>query len=129
MDQDTIDGMKIKLGPSSGYQPAMQRQLDGYILHFLKELPAWCILAILVGMFMFYFKLTSADFIPRIIDGLVGGLLTSLVGSGVRSARNSSQQTDIKAQNIESANTETGDVVVTPGTTATHVEEGRNIER
>lgn len=129
MEQGTIDNMKVKLSPSpSGYQPELQRKLDGYILHFLKELPAWCILALLVGMFMFYFKLTNADFIPRIIDGLVGGLLTSLVGAGMRSARQGSQQTDIKAQNIESANTESGDVVLSnPGSEAVKDDKGREV--
>lgn len=54
---------------------------DGKILHFLKELPAWCILFMLITFFTVFFQLRHDDFVPRIIDGLVGAMLTALVGA------------------------------------------------
>jgi uncharacterized membrane protein YeaQ/YmgE (transglycosylase-associated protein family) len=55
------------------------RLQDGYVLHFLKELPAWVILGMFTGAFLAVWQVSHDDFIPRIIDGLVGALLTSIV--------------------------------------------------
>ncbi len=121
MKENIIDPAKLNV-PAASLQAATQRQIDGYILHFLKELPSWCILAILIGIFLFYYNLSQADFIPRIIDGLVGGLLTSLIGAARSALKGSSQHTDIKAENIEKANTESGDVVASPGSKVTKIE-------
>lgn len=52
---------------------------DGAILHFLKELPVWCVLVLLISIFLTVWQFSHDDFIPRIIDGLVGGVLTSLM--------------------------------------------------
>lgn len=115
--EQSTDAVKVSQH-NSGYQPRLQREIDGAFLHFLKELPGWCILSILVVVFLAYFNFTNADFIPRIIDGLVGGLLTSIVGAS-RSPRQNVQQTDIKAENIETANTESGDVIASPDSAIT----------
>lgn len=60
------------------------RRQDGLVLHFLKELPAWCVLTLLIGIFLTVWQLSHDDFIPRIIDGLVGAVLTSIVGQRLR---------------------------------------------
>ncbi len=52
---------------------------DGRFLHFLKELPAWCVIGLFVGAFLVVWNFSHDDFIPRIIDGLVGALLTSII--------------------------------------------------
>lgn len=51
---------------------------DGLLLHFLKELPAWCVLALFVAAFLGVWNYSHDDFIPRIIDGLIGALLLSM---------------------------------------------------
>ena len=56
------------------------RRQDGVLLHFLKELPAWCVISQLIIVFLAAWFVTQADFIPRIIDALLGGLMTSIVG-------------------------------------------------
>lgn len=58
----------------------MTPQPDGAILHFLKEVPAWVVIGIFVAAFLAVWQASHDDFIPRIIDGLVGALLTSIVG-------------------------------------------------
>lgn len=60
------------------------RRADGALLHFLKELPAWVILGIFVVAFLTVWQLSHDDFIPRIIDGLVGALLTSIIAQRPR---------------------------------------------
>ncbi len=61
---------------------------DGRFLHFLKEMPAWCIIGMFVGAFLAVWQLSHDDFIPRIIDGLVGALLTSIIGQRPKGATN-----------------------------------------
>lgn len=73
---------------------------DGRIIHSLKELPAWCVLAIFVGVFLTAWYTSQADFIPRILDGLIGALLLSL-----------------QRKPTTSATTDSGDVNVTLPTT------------
>lgn len=51
---------------------------DGIVLHFLKELPAWCVIAIFMAAFLIVWQTSHDDFIPRILDALIGALLLSL---------------------------------------------------
>lgn len=73
---------------------------DGVIIHALKEFPAWCIIGLFVAAFLIVWNISHDDFIPRIIDGLIGALLTSIVGQRPKPA----------TQNT--ATTDSGDVVV-----------------
>ncbi len=57
---------------------------DGKFLHFLKELPAWCVIGLFVGAFLSVWNISHDDFIPRIIDGLIGALLTSIIAQKPR---------------------------------------------
>ncbi len=90
------EGSNLPLPPISPQRP------DGAFLHFLKELPAWCVIGIFVGAFLGTWQLSHDDFIPRIIDGLVGALLAVIVS-------NKSRQPTISAGQIS-----TGDVLPGP---------------
>lgn len=70
---------------------------DGRFLHFLKELPAWCVLSILALGFAVMWQFSHDDFIPRIIDGLVGGILASVMGQRPRTL----PSTNIQAETVE----------------------------
>ena len=54
---------------------------DGPVLHFLKELPAWFVVGIFLMFFSFLYLYTRDDFIPRIIDALIGALLTAVISN------------------------------------------------
>jgi len=91
---------------------------DGWLLHFLKELPVPVWILIFTTMFMVTWILWQPDFIPRLIDGLVGALLLSLRINPPRP--NTSIQTDsVQAENIEAANTEQGDIIGKPAPSLT----------
>jgi hypothetical protein len=93
---------------------------DGWLLHFLKELPAWVIIFMFVVMFLVIWQLSHDDFIPRIIDALVGALLTSIVAQRPKTSPATNITTDsVNAENIEAANTEQGDIVGQPASTLT----------
>lgn len=66
----------------------MEPRTDGAILHFLKETPAWCVIGLFVAAFLLVWNISHDDFIPRIIDGLIGALLTSIVGQRPKPATN-----------------------------------------
>jgi hypothetical protein len=83
MEQAEIDKNKIFLPSPSLAVPA---RTDGAFLHFLKEVPAWFILGLFVGAFLLFYQFSRDDFVPRLIDGLVGALLTSIVGQRPKSA-------------------------------------------
>ncbi len=68
---------------------------DGAILHFLKETPAWCVIGLFVAAFLLVWNISHDDFIPRIIDGLIGALLTSIVGQSHKPS------TNIKTDTVE----------------------------
>jgi hypothetical protein len=70
-------------------------QPDGLLLHFLKELPAWCVITVLIVIFLGAWFLTHADFIPRILDALLGGLMTSIISQRPKPA------TTIKADTVD----------------------------
>jgi hypothetical protein len=65
-------------------QNPIQSAQDGKLLHFLKELPGWCI----VGVFLFGFTTlwiySHDDFVPRIIDALMGAFLGLVVSQRPR---------------------------------------------
>lgn len=54
-------------------------RVDPVALHILKELPPWVVIGLFVAAFLIVWNMSHDDFIPRIIDGLVGALLTSIV--------------------------------------------------
>jgi len=54
---------------------------DGAVLHFLKELPAWCVIGVFVAGFLTVWQISHDDFIPRILDGLIGALLTAIISN------------------------------------------------
>lgn len=64
-----------------------QNAKDGKLLHFLKECPAWIILCFLLIIFLGYYHVTRDDFVPRIIDNLVGAVLATLVGVASKNFR------------------------------------------
>lgn len=91
---------------TTGTIPTPQR--DGYILHFLKEIPAWVILGMFTGAFLAVWQVSHDDFIPLIIDGLVGALLTSIVAQ--------------RPKGPQPTTTITADTVETPAVTTEKIE-------
>lgn len=71
---------------------------DGVLLHFLKELPAWCVIGLFVSAFLAVWQLSHDDFIPRIIDGLIGALLTAIVSN--RPKQQPKVQEEINKENL-----------------------------
>lgn len=61
----------------------MQKQ-DGAVLHFLKELPAWCVLLIVFAFMCGAYLSTGDGFIQRLLDGSMGALFTALVSNRQR---------------------------------------------
>lgn len=82
---------------------------DGVILHFLKEAPAWFVIALFVGAFLIVWNVSHDDFIPRIIDGLIGALLTSIVGQRPKVAP-ATQNITTDTVTTDSVNTDQMDV-------------------
>lgn len=76
--RDYNEGLIINMAENSQVQQLPLPRQDGYLLHFLKELPAWVILGMFTAGFLIVWQFSHDDFIPRIIDGLVGALLLSL---------------------------------------------------
>ena len=85
------------------------KRQDSSMLHFLKEFPAWCILTLLIGVFLTMWQLSHDDFIPRIIDGLVGALLTAIIAQRPRPnmASVASSPTSVTADTAEINSEET----------------------
>jgi hypothetical protein len=73
---------------------------DGPVLHFLKEMPAWVILGLFILIFLMMYRISTDDFIPRIIDGLVGALLTAIVAQRPKPAVPTSN-TNVSAETLE----------------------------
>lgn len=57
---------------------------DERILHFLKELPAWVIILLALGILLWVWQRTAAENIGRLIDMVVASLLTALVSNRIR---------------------------------------------
>ncbi len=68
---------------------------DGRIIHALKETPAWVVLGLFVAVFLAAWYIAAADFIPRIIDGLIGALLLSLQRKPTNSATTDSGDVNV----------------------------------
>lgn len=77
---------------------------DGAFLHFLKELPSWVVLLILFGGVLTVYQFQRDDFLPRILDAVLGGLLTTLISNRPRAAATT---TNIDTVTTDSVNTET----------------------
>ncbi len=84
--------------------------VDGPVLHFLKELPGWVVCFIALIFFTIVFIFTRDDFIPRIIDALLGGFLGSVVNQVRRGPATTITTDNVTAENVESANTQSGDI-------------------
>jgi hypothetical protein len=77
---------------------------DGKLLHFLKEFPAWLVLMALFGIAIGFYWKTGDQFFQRILDTILGGLLTVLYG------RFKPGPTTVNAEKVE-----TGDVILPKG--------------
>jgi hypothetical protein len=71
---------------------------DSKLLHFLKEFPAWLVLVVILGVLLWVWFISERAFLEHLIDTAMGGLLTLLIGRKM----------------TQSANTNSGDIVVTP---------------
>lgn len=54
-------------------------QKDGKLLHFLKELPGWVVVSAALVFFTAIYMARADDFIPRILDALLGAFLGLVV--------------------------------------------------
>jgi len=84
----------------------LEQRQDGAVLHFLKETPAWCVIGLFVAAFLLVWNISHDDFIPRTIDGLIGALLTSIVGQ----SRKPSTNIKTESVNTDTVNTDQMDV-------------------
>lgn len=85
---------------------------DGAILHFLKELPGWVVVSGALIFFTAIYLTRQDDFIPRILDALIGAFLGLVVSQRPRptSATNintETVQTDTVNTDQMDVNTET----------------------
>lgn len=92
--------------PTKLIAPAVTPRQDGQALHFLKEFPAWCILLLLIGIFLGMYHFTREDFIPRIIDGLVGAMLTAIIAQRPRAQQPPPANISAETLNTDSLNVE-----------------------
>lgn len=60
------------------------KQQDGAILHFLKETPGWVVVSAALVFFTAIYMTTRDDFIPRILDALIGAFLGLVVAQRPR---------------------------------------------
>lgn len=75
---------------------------DSRILYFLKGFPAPLLLSLLFLIVLWGYLQTNDAFLQRVIDTILGGLLGVVTGRGT--------------QQSQSANTNSGDVVIKPET-------------
>lgn len=83
---------------------------DGRILHSLKETPAWVVIGIFVVVFLIVWNISHDDFIPRIIDGLMGALLTSIIGQRSKGSTNIKTEGDVNTESMSDATINTDSV-------------------
>jgi hypothetical protein len=76
------------------------KQQDGYLLHFLKELPGWVVVSAALVFFTGIYMTTRDDFIPRILDALIGAFL-GLVVSQRPKATPATGDTNITTATVE----------------------------
>lgn len=91
---------------------------DGWLLHFVKELPAWCVLVIIFLTVLAVYQFRQDDFIPRLLDQAFGGLLTALAINRARTG----------ATNITTATVETPAVTTQTISDSTVNTENLNVE-
>lgn len=76
-------------------------QQDGAVLHFLKEVPAYCVLFVVFSLMVAVYLSTNDPFIQRLLDGSMGALFATLVS-------NRQRQPTISANKIETGDVNTG---------------------
>jgi hypothetical protein len=81
---------------------------DGKLLHFLKNFPAWFVLSLLFIVVLWLYLRTADQFLQRVVDTILGGLLGVVTGRGLPTQSN---------------NTGTGDVIVQPEAPAQEIKE------
>ena len=79
---------------------------DGKILHFLKELPGWVVVSGALVFFTVIYLNTKDDFIPRIIDALIGAFLGLVVGQRPKTPQVNTDTVNTGAINDSTINTE-----------------------
>lgn len=67
---------------------------DGKLLHFLKELPGWVVVSGALIFFTAIYMTTRDDFIPRILDALIGAFLGLVVAQRPKPPGNTSVVAD-----------------------------------
>lgn len=72
---------------------------DSKALHFLKEFPAWLVLSALFAALLYVWYVSERAFLEHLIDTVMGGLLTLLIGRKV---------------SAQTGNTTSGDVNIIP---------------
>jgi hypothetical protein len=87
--------------------PQIAPRPDGTILHFLKELPGVVWVFVMLIFFTIIYLNFRDDFIPRIIDALIGAFLGLVVSQRQR-------QPTVNAQKIETGDVITGDAEEKP---------------
>jgi hypothetical protein len=70
--------------PTDQYVLSLPPQKDGPLLHFLKELPGWCIVGVFLVAFTTLWIVSHDDFVPRILDALMGAFLGLVVAQRPR---------------------------------------------
>jgi hypothetical protein len=78
--------------PETQLLPPVQRQ-DGALLHFLKELPGWVVVSAALIFFTAIYMMRADDFIPRIIDALIGAFLGLVVSQRPKAPTNIKTET------------------------------------
>lgn len=66
---------------------------DGKLLHFLKELPGWVVVSAALVFFTAIYLARQDDFIPRILDALIGAFLGLVVAQRPKPTTNISADT------------------------------------
>lgn len=92
------------------------RQVDGKLLHFLKELPGWVVVSAALVFFTGIYLARADDFIPRILDALIGAFLGLVVSQRPRPTTQISTDTvetpSVITDSIENSTVNTGSLNV-----------------
>ncbi len=84
---------------------------DGVLLHFLKELPGWVVVSGALVFFTAIYLTTRDDFIPRILDALIGAFLGLVVGQRTRTGATINTETvtaeSVKTDSMDNATVNT----------------------
>lgn len=82
---------------------------DGALLHFLKELPGWVVVSGALIFFTAIYMTTRDDFIPRLLDALIGAFLGLVVAQRPRPTTSNTAITTDTVQ-TDTVNTDQMDV-------------------